>query len=572
MGNIDLGFNVDVLSLNDTALISSGVFNPQVSGFEAPSGSIFLYKNGTSGDIFIKVGPLDTNWASATINQSIAVSGDATGAGTNSIALTLANTGVVAGSYPKVVVDSKGRVVDGITQISNADISSVDWSKLTNVPSQIDDLTIGLYVEMMSMAIPNGVATLDPSAKLSPEQIPNINWSFITNEPTTLAGYGITDAQSTLVSGTNIKTINGNTILGTGDLVVSASAAGPTNSIQYNSAGVFAGQGNLIYDPATNRVTVSGTTALQTRMTLLSGTNVDATQLNKSALYIQIDGDTTVEGMRTYFKRSTAGFSGWITYHYDQAAPNIRVTDEDDDPTYISFRSIGNGSYDNPQYVSSFGARGPQAGVATGFSWWNRSSAESGTELMALDSNFLRLPKGTTAQRPTTVESGMIRFNTTTGKTEEYSGTYWKPAGGMILQVVTGTIGTLSGTTTVPLDNTAPTVTEGFRLFSQSFTPISATSTVVIEFSCTIAQSNNTTTPILSLFSNTTNIGSIAHSGNSARLQNIGVLEQFQPGATTPVTISARIGAQAGSVYVNTGPAQTLGGALSSIYRIYEVE
>lgn len=102
--------------------------------------------------------------------------------------------------------------------------------------------------------------------------------------------------------------------------------------------------------------------------------------------------------------------------------------------------------------------------------------------------------------------------------------------------------------------------------------PISATSTVVIEFSCTIAQSNNTTTPILSLFSGTTNIGSVAHSGNSARFQNIGVLEQFQPGATTPVTISARIGAQTGSVYVNTGPAQTLGGALSSIYRIYEVE
>lgn len=41
------------------------------------------------------------------------------------------------------------------------------------------------------------------------------------SNPTTLSGYGITDAQATLVSGTNIKTINGNSILGSGDIVTS---------------------------------------------------------------------------------------------------------------------------------------------------------------------------------------------------------------------------------------------------------------------------------------------------------------------------------------------------------------
>jgi hypothetical protein len=51
------------------------------------------------------------NYISA--NQTITVSGDATGSGTTSITLTLANSGVVAGTYTKVTVDAKGRVTTG---------------------------------------------------------------------------------------------------------------------------------------------------------------------------------------------------------------------------------------------------------------------------------------------------------------------------------------------------------------------------------------------------------------------------------------------------------------------------
>lgn len=35
------------------------------------------------------------------------------------------------------------------------------------------------------------------------------------------------------------------------------------------------------------------------------------------------------------------------------------------------------------------------------------------------------LPKGTTAQRPATPATGMMRFNTTTGLVETYNGTSW---------------------------------------------------------------------------------------------------------------------------------------------------
>lgn len=48
-----------------------------------------------------------------TANQTITVTGDATGSGNTSIALTLANSGVTAGTYKITTVDAKGRVTAG---------------------------------------------------------------------------------------------------------------------------------------------------------------------------------------------------------------------------------------------------------------------------------------------------------------------------------------------------------------------------------------------------------------------------------------------------------------------------
>lgn len=55
---------------------------------------------------------LDTS-AYLTGNQSITFSGDATGSGTTAVTLTLAASGVTAGTYRSVTVDAKGRVTAG---------------------------------------------------------------------------------------------------------------------------------------------------------------------------------------------------------------------------------------------------------------------------------------------------------------------------------------------------------------------------------------------------------------------------------------------------------------------------
>jgi hypothetical protein len=66
--------------------------------------------------------------------------------------------------------------------------------------------------------------------------------------------------QAALVSGTNIKTINSNSILGSGDLVVSGVPAGVTGNIQFNNAGAFGGENNLFWDDTNNRLGVNTTT------------------------------------------------------------------------------------------------------------------------------------------------------------------------------------------------------------------------------------------------------------------------------------------------------------------------
>ena len=98
-------------------------------------GKVYLKKNVLGTESIVEVG-------------AVTISGDASGSGNGSITLTLANSGVTAGTYTKVTVDTKGRVTSG-SSLSASDIPALDWSKITS------------------------------------------------GKPTTLAGYGITDAPLT---------------------------------------------------------------------------------------------------------------------------------------------------------------------------------------------------------------------------------------------------------------------------------------------------------------------------------------------------------------------------------------
>ena len=70
-----------------------------------------------------------------TANQSITFSGDASGSGTTSVTLTLANAGT-AGTYTKVTTDAKGRVTSGTT-LSDSDIPTLSASKISDFDTQV---------------------------------------------------------------------------------------------------------------------------------------------------------------------------------------------------------------------------------------------------------------------------------------------------------------------------------------------------------------------------------------------------------------------------------------------------
>jgi hypothetical protein len=68
-------------------------------------------------------------------NQSITVSGDASGTGSTSVTLTLASVGT-AGTYTKVTTDAKGRVTSGAT-LAASDIPTLTAAKISDFDTQV---------------------------------------------------------------------------------------------------------------------------------------------------------------------------------------------------------------------------------------------------------------------------------------------------------------------------------------------------------------------------------------------------------------------------------------------------
>lgn len=75
-----------------------------------------------------------------------------------------------------------------------------------------------------------------------PAATTSVNGYLTSTDWTTFNG-----KQDLLISGTNIKTINGSSVLGSGNLAISASAGGATTQVQYNNSGAFAGNANFTY-------------------------------------------------------------------------------------------------------------------------------------------------------------------------------------------------------------------------------------------------------------------------------------------------------------------------------------
>ncbi|AVH85344.1 hypothetical protein RsoM2USA_416 [Ralstonia phage RsoM2USA] len=152
----------------------------------------------------------DNGTASIIDLGNITLSGDVTGSGSGSITLTLANSGVTAGTYKSVTVDAKGRVTAGTNPTTLAGYGITDG------------------VNVSSLAAANGVATLDSFGKLLTSQIPASLvgavvyqgvWNASTNSPTLTSGTG-TKGNYYKVSVAGSTNIDGHSSWNIGDMII----------------------------------------------------------------------------------------------------------------------------------------------------------------------------------------------------------------------------------------------------------------------------------------------------------------------------------------------------------------
>ena len=210
----------DVISFNGTTWNQVQGGSSDVSSVFGRVGAVTL----TSSDVTtaLTYTPYNATNPSGYIsaNQSITVSGDATGSGTTAIALTLANSGVTAGTYTKITVDAKGRATVGAALASSDVTTALTFTpyNATNPSGYISgNQTVTLSgdakgsgataitVALAAVGTAGTYTKVTTDAKgrvtagttLSATDIPNLDWAKITTgKPTTLAGYGITDAMA----------------------------------------------------------------------------------------------------------------------------------------------------------------------------------------------------------------------------------------------------------------------------------------------------------------------------------------------------------------------------------------
>lgn len=197
-------------------------------------------------------------------------------------------------------------------------------------------------------------------------------------------------------------------------------------------------------------------TSLWTKNTLTAGTAIGVTN-GAGSITINNTGVTSLAG--TANQVSVSGSTGSVTLSLPSSiSVNLNGSVGASTPNTGSFTTLAASSTVSgtgfTNYFASPPAIGGTAANTGAFTTLTASADSSFTSTGAL-----LISKGTTAQRPGTPATGMIRYNTTTSQFEGYSGSSpaWKSIGGSALSNDTSTTSTLypvfAGATTGTAEN-----------------------------------------------------------------------------------------------------------------------
>ena len=252
--------------------------------------------------------------------------------------------------------------------------------------------------------------------------------------------------QDTLVSGTNIKTLNSVSLLGSGNIVLTANPSGVAGAIQFSDGSAFSSDAtNFFWDDTNNRLGI-GTNAPSATGHFKGSGSTSAT----TSLLVQNSAGTAALTVRD---------DGVV-----QVLELIRPTDG----TTNSFLKLSNATGTTMQYAGGFVTVSPnfRFGSTTLGSILEMSSAtgkfllgggtQDASAKMQLNSTtegFLP-PRMTTTQRDAiaTPATGLKIYNTTLGTTDTYDGATWQRFG---QQTFIKGSGTTSATTSLLVQNSA---------------------------------------------------------------------------------------------------------------------
>jgi len=248
---------------------------------------------------------------------------------------------------------------------------------------------------------------------------------------------GFTTITGTTVTGTtaNFITLSGTTITGnTGQFNSITGNTGQFNSITGNTAGFTTITGTTVTGATANFITLSGTT--------ITG---------NTAGFTTITG-TTVTGVSGIFNAISGGvytFTSGIIESGNASNPSLVFQSDLDTGVYspgdnqfaIATSGVERVEYGTSEVVFNDGGSNYDLRVE-GETKPNLFLVDASTDSVNVDGELsvagdlfltgtgvLDLPVGTTAERPVTPDSGMIRFNSSLSQFEGYNGAQWGPVG-----------------------------------------------------------------------------------------------------------------------------------------------
>jgi len=231
------------------------------------------------------------------------------------------NSAITGAAKTKITYDAKGLVTAG-ADATTADIaSSLDKRYVTDAQLVVVGNTSGTNTgDNATNSQYSGLAASKQDTLVSATNIKTIN-------STSLLGSGDVAVQATLVSGTNIKTINSTSLLGSGDIVLSASPSGVSGSIQFSNGSAFASDAaNFFWDDTNNRLGIG---------TATPGATLDVH--NSGAIVAQFN--KTVSG-NSYIQQLMAGAAKW-KHGFTTATGAFDIIDDVNALTRLSLLNTG---------------------------------------------------------------------------------------------------------------------------------------------------------------------------------------------------------------------------------------